>query len=73
MKKEAERIYLDGVWISIGGNTPWGIEGRIVNITLYEIDPRNFNGNGNSIIKIKFDSGYTLKVKTNDYMILINE
>ena len=73
MPIEVERIYLDGIWLGVGGNTPWHIKGRIESIKLYESDPRDFNGSDNSLIKINFDSGYVLRVKTNDYIVLHKE
>jgi len=67
---EVEQVYLDGVWIGVGGNTPWGIKGFIESITLHESDPRDFQGSDNSLITVNFDSGYVLRVKTNDYMVV---
>lgn len=73
MSKNIDRVYLKGCWLSVGGNTPWSIKGRITNITLFNTDPRNFNGSDNSFIKIYFDSGYVLEIKTNDYMVVYEE
>lgn len=71
--KEAERILINGAWLGVGSNTPWGIDGKIESITVYEDDPRDMAGADSAYVKIKFDSGYYLEVKTKEYMILRKE
>lgn len=68
--KEAEQVLINGAWLRVGGNTPWGIDGKIESIVVYEDDPRNMEGADSAYIKIKFDSGYCLEVKTKEYMIV---
>lgn len=70
MNEEIERICIDGVWLGIDGNTPWNIPGKIKEININTPDPRNMKGADSIFIVIVFDSGYTLDVKTNDYMAL---
>lgn len=65
----ADSIYLNGVWLSVGGNTPWGLGDKINAIQVYQSDPRNVEGAESAFIKIEFDDGSNLEVKTNDYMI----
>lgn len=67
--RKVQSVYINGVWLSIGGNTPFQAflpKGKIKCIEFTESD----NGNGSTYINIHFDDGYVLEVKTNDYMIV---
>ncbi|WP_200415975.1 hypothetical protein [Virgibacillus salexigens] len=66
---EIDQIYVHDIWLGVGGNTPWGMKGNITEIELNEPDPRNFHGADSAFIFIKFDTGYIIKMKTNNYMI----
>ena len=57
-----KRIYIFNTWLAVGGNTPWDIEGTIEEIQVLA-----------GTIFIDFDSGFELRVKTTDYMILKGE
>ena len=69
MPKKVERIYLHGAWLGVGGNTPWGLSDKITEITVHEVDPRDFEGADSAFIVIKFDDGNVLEVKTSDYTV----
>lgn len=69
MLREVESIYLHGVWLTVGTNTPWGLIGEIEIITLEQPDPRNFKGADSAFIRINLSNGYVLEVKTSEYTV----
>ena len=71
--REVEKIYLHGVWLGVGGNTPWGLSDEITSIAIEQPDPRNFKGADSAFIRITFSDGYVIQLKTSDYMVYYKE
>ena len=70
--REIDAIYLNGVWLRRGGNTPFRdfpTKAVINSIKMIKPDPRNFKGADSVFISIEFDDDYLIEIKTNDYMV----
>jgi len=61
--------------LTVGGNTPFRnkAQGFITEIKIESLDPRNFNGSDSDYIFIKFDDGYTIEIKTSEYMVVYKD